>query len=85
MESYSLGVEPSQIPEAVAHAEFCGVPTDFNPENGDAILRNPKHRAALSRTLKIHDRNAGYSDPSPGDPVSESAQVYSGGPKQEGH
>lgn len=68
MYSDALGVHPDQIEEARAHAEACGVPTDFTPD-GRAILRSPKHRKLLARTLAMHDRNAGPSDPTPDDPV----------------
>lgn len=65
MESFGLGVPVQSIPEMERRCVELGVPTHFNRQTGDAILESRTHRRRLCRALKIHDRNAGYSDPVP--------------------
>jgi hypothetical protein len=64
MESDALGVGHDQVAEATAAATKSGCPTEFTSD-GSAILTGPKHRAKLAKSLGLHDRNAGYSDPTP--------------------
>ncbi len=64
MNSAAAGVHPAQISEAMAHAEANGVPTSFTAD-GDAILTDKAHRKAYLNACGLHDRNAGYGDPTP--------------------
>ncbi len=61
MVSEALAYHPAQIPEAHAHLEKLGVPTEIN-SMGQPILRDREHRRRLMRALKVHDRRAGYKD-----------------------
>lgn len=63
MKSDALGVSPEQIPEAMAEAIRYGVPTEFDPRTGEAILTSPGHRRRYAEMYGIYDRNGGYSDP----------------------
>jgi hypothetical protein len=65
MYSDALGVNPTQIKDAIEQASRAGVPTEFDKKTGCAILRSPGHRKALCEALGYYDRNAGYSDPKP--------------------
>jgi hypothetical protein len=60
--SDALGVHPSQVGEAVAHAQKIGVPTEFNSE-GQAVFTSAAHRKRYARAVGFRDRNGGYSDP----------------------
>ena len=64
MESYAAGIDPSEIPEFRKIDAAGGVPTDYS-NDGDPIFTSAKHRRKYCRVHKIHDRNAGYSDPVP--------------------
>lgn len=66
MKSWAAGVNPDEIPRAVAAANEGGVPTDFCPKTGDVIFTSRKHRRDyLNKVRGMHDRNAGYGDPAP--------------------
>jgi len=60
--SDAAGVNPDQIPEAVAEARRCGVPTDFTSD-GCAIFTDPAHRRRYCEAHGLYDRNGGYGDP----------------------
>lgn len=62
--SDSLGVHPDQRREAMEHAAKNGVPTDFTSD-GQAVFESPSHRKKYCEVYGYHDRNAGYSDPTP--------------------
>ncbi len=66
LKSDALGVHPRKVGEAHADARAKGVPTDFTP-GGRPIFRDRNHRRQYLRAYGYYDRNAGYSDPSPGD------------------
>lgn len=63
MKSDALGVLPEQIPEAMEEARRHGVPTEFDPHTGEAILTSPGHRKRYAEMYGIYDRNGGWSDP----------------------
>lgn len=54
-ESLSLGVHPSQVAEAMEYARKIGIPTEFNPVNGRAIMKDPGHQ-------KRYAGHFGYTD-----------------------
>jgi len=60
----ALGVAPDQRQAAYEESVKAGAPTQFT-ESGQAIITDKKQRRVLARSLKLHDRNAGYSDPTP--------------------
>ncbi len=62
MESDALGVNPVQVAEAEAEARSLGVPTQYNKENGCAMLKSGGHRAKLMKALGYVDRDGGYGD-----------------------
>lgn len=64
IESYAMGVHPSQIQEARAIDEAHGVPTDYTPD-GCPILVSQEHRRRYAEAHGFYDRNAGYGDPVP--------------------
>lgn len=64
MASYAAGVHHKQIPEMRAIDKKNGVPTEYT-EDGDPILRGPRHRKKYLETHGLYDRNAGYTDPVP--------------------
>lgn len=66
MESTAMGCNPSEVARMEAHSCEAGVPTHFNKETGDAILTDSAHRRKYAQVCGLHDRNAGYSDPTPG-------------------
>lgn len=61
IESDALAIHPDQIPEAEAHAEKHGVPTQFI-EDGRPIFTSREHRRKYMRSVGVHDRRGGYSD-----------------------
>ena len=63
MASDALGVLPKQVKDATEAAAKSGVPTEFDPKTGQAILRDPHHRKRLAESLGMYDLNGGYSDP----------------------
>ena len=73
MYSDNLGVSTSQIPEAREHYAKLGVPLDFCPKSGRAILTSAKHRKKVCEVSDMYtvrsadDRwvqgNAADSDP----------------------
>ena len=69
--SMGLGVGAHQISAAEKwHADH-GVPTEFvksGPNAGDASLRDTAHRNAVMELRGYHDRDAGYSQRTPGRP-----------------
>lgn len=62
--STAAGVMPSQIAEAQAASVKAGVPTQFTAD-GEAIFTSRKHRRDYLKSVGMHDRDAGYSDPTP--------------------
>ncbi len=62
--SAALGVHPEEIQNRMAFDKEMGVPTEYDGD-GDPIMRNATHRRDFCRAHKVHDRNAGYSDPVP--------------------
>ena len=62
MASDAAGVHPDQIAEATAMSIKKGVPASFTPD-GRVIFTSRKHRQDYCRTIGMHDRNGGYSDP----------------------
>ena len=58
-ESDALGVNPSQLSEAVAHAREHGVNCEWNPKTGNPILKNQAEQRALARACGFRDRS-GY-------------------------
>jgi len=53
--SDSVGVDPSQIREAMARDAKMGVPTQYTRE-GDAIWRSEGHRSAYIKAMGYQDR-----------------------------
>jgi len=62
MASDAAGVHPDQIAEATAMSIKKGVPASFTPD-GRVIFTSRKHRKDYCRSIGMHDRNGGYSDP----------------------
>ena len=63
--SEALGVDPSQIAEALAFDKRNGVGgTDYTPD-GRPIFRDRDHRKRYMAAHGYYDRNAGYGDQSP--------------------
>ena len=62
MFSDAAGVHPEQIKDAREKSVRDGVPTDFTPD-GRAIFTSANHRKKYCRSIGLHDRNGGYSDP----------------------
>lgn len=65
MTSYAAGVHPDQVPEMMKIDAENGVPTQYNSD-GDPEFTSKSHRNMYCRVHKMHDRDAGYSDPVPG-------------------
>ncbi len=59
--SDALGYHPKQIPEAIAHLEKLGVPTEIDPL-GRPVLRDRDHRRRVMKALHVHDNDGGYGD-----------------------
>jgi hypothetical protein len=62
----ALGVELEQISEAMAESVRIGVPTEFDPKTGEAILNSPEHYrryAEANGYFKVGTKGGGYSDP----------------------
>lgn len=53
--SDSIGVDPSQVHEAMARDAKMGVPTQYTRE-GDAIWRSEGHRSAYIKAMGYQDR-----------------------------
>lgn len=69
--SDAVGVHPSQVKEAEAHAAKHGIPTEFTPD-GRAVLRDKHHRKRYCELIGFFDRNGGYGDPQqPDRPIQE--------------
>jgi len=64
LHSDAMGVNPKQIPEAMANAKKHGVPLEFTSE-GEAIFTSARHRKAYCEKFGYVDNNAGYADPVP--------------------
>lgn len=62
LHSDALGVWPSQVQEAEAHACKIGVPTSFDPKTGKCILRDRTHRARYLRANGVKDNDGGYRE-----------------------
>ena len=60
--STAAGVNPEQIPEAMAQAAALGTHLNFAPD-GRAIFESAHHRKEVCEKLGLFDRNGGYSDP----------------------
>lgn len=63
MQSYSAGVTPDQIPEALAADRRMGVAIDYDAKTGDAIFTSPAQRKRYCEAHGLFDRNGGYGDP----------------------
>lgn len=59
----TAGVNPNDIPEAMAEAKARGVPTDFDPETGQIIFRDRAHRKKYCEAFAYFDKDGGYGDP----------------------
>jgi len=58
MECTASGVGVEQIAQTREFLRKRGVDTDFNPATGNAILRDPSHRRAHLKALKLVDRDS---------------------------
>lgn len=63
MKSYSAGVNPKQIQEAMAADRRMGVSIDYDPKTGDAIFTSAAQRKRYSEAHGLYDLNGGYGDP----------------------
>jgi hypothetical protein len=63
MKSDAMGINPDEIEHARAAAIAMGVPTDFDPESGEAIFTGPAHRKKYCEAMGVLDWEGGYSDP----------------------
>ncbi len=63
MRSDAMGVNPDQIPDAVAECNRHGISAEFHSETGQLKLDSPKHRKQHARLRGLRDLNGGYSDP----------------------
>lgn len=66
MKCDAVGVELCQVQDAMAEATRIGVPTDFDPETGQAILRDPGHYKRYLEAIghkKVGGKGGGYRDP----------------------
>ena len=61
--SDSAGCHPSQAGEYYEDSVRRGVPTQFDPDTGQAIFTSRLHRKKYCEARGITDRNAGYGDP----------------------
>ncbi len=64
MKSTAMGVHPSQRKDAYEESVKIGVETQFDGQ-GDAVFESAGHRKRYCRAKGVHDKNAGYSDPTP--------------------
>jgi hypothetical protein len=55
--SDALAVHPKQIPEAMARDRAHGIETEYDPEDGRAIMKDPGHRRAMMKSLGYHDND----------------------------
>lgn len=55
--SVALGVDPTQCLEAEKQAAELGIPTDFDRESGDAVIRSEKHLRKLAKALGFRSKN----------------------------
>ena len=58
------GCHREQVGKMQKMLSDAGCPTEFTPD-GRAIYTSRSHRAKSLRIRRIHDKNAGYSDPVP--------------------
>jgi hypothetical protein len=66
MRSDAFGVHPSQAAEAYRESVAAGVPTEFDPQTGQAVFRDRHHRRRAVEALSpMYDLDGGYSDPQP--------------------
>lgn len=63
MKSDAFGVHPDQVREAYAESVKAGVPTEFDPQTGQAIFRDRYHRKRAVEAMGMYDLDGGYSDP----------------------
>lgn len=63
--SNALAVNPSQVKEAIAHAQSLGVPTDFLPD-GSPVFRTRQHYKEYCRQYGFFNKDGGYGDAQPG-------------------
>lgn len=64
MTSIACEVNPSDARLMMEKCEKYGVPTQYN-SMGQPVLESPGHRRRFLKLMGYHDRNAGYSDPTP--------------------
>lgn len=59
-ESYAMGVDPEDVPQAMETARRHGVPTEYTPD-GDPVLTSPGHQKRYMRVFGFYERNS-YTD-----------------------
>ena len=63
MWSDALGVNPDQIPEAMAADREAGFNTEYHPDTGAIRFPDKATRKRYCEAHGYHDMNAGYGDP----------------------
>lgn len=66
MECDATGVNPDQITDAMAADAKHGIHVEYNKQTGAAKYDNAAQRKQHCESLRIADRNGGYSDPQVG-------------------
>jgi len=66
MKSDATGVNPDQIPEAMAADASRGVRVEYDRDTGAAVYNDASERKRHCESLGIVDRNGGYGDPQTG-------------------
>lgn len=66
MECWALAIHPDQVPEAMQKARERGVPTEFS-SRACPLFHDRGHKNDYLKAFGYMDRDAGYSDASPGD------------------
>jgi len=64
--SDAAGIDPSQIPDAMALDRSHGMNVEYT-SNGNPVLTDPAMRKKYLSVHGLYDRNGGYGDPAPGD------------------
>ena len=63
MKSDAMGINPVQIPEAMAADERLGIRIHYDPDTGQATYADKIQRKKHCEAHGFFDRNGGYSDP----------------------
>ena len=66
MECDATGVNPDQIADAMAADAKNGIHVEYNKQTGAAKYEDASQRKKHCESLRIADRNGGYSDPQVG-------------------